>query len=50
MSVIFKMFIFTKNETKMKIKKNIFFIFGKGPSRFDLAATYLHQEWRIRVT
>jgi len=46
------MFIFPKkidkNEDKKQIK--IFFIFGKGLIRFDLALTYLHQEWRIRVT
>jgi len=23
---------------------------GKGPTRFDLAPTRLHQRWRIRVT
>jgi len=53
MSVIFKIFIFQKKkETKMKIKtKKYFFIFGRGPTRFDLAPpTYLHPEWRIRVT
>jgi len=35
---------------KIKTNKNIFFIFGRCPTRFDLAHTYLHQEWRIRVT
>jgi len=47
------MFIFPKKkEAKMKIKtnKNIFFIFGRGPTRFDLAPAYLHQECRIRIT
>jgi len=36
---------------KIKTNKNIFiFIFGRGPTMFDLAPTYLHQEWRSRVT
>jgi len=48
MSVIFKIFIFRQ---KMKIKnKNIFLFLKEGLTRFDLAPTYLHQGWRIRVT
>jgi len=35
---------------KKKTNKKVFFIFGKSPTRFDLAPTYLYQEWRIRVT
>jgi len=45
------MFIFPKKNIKIQIKtkKNIFF-FRRGPTRFNLAPTYLHQRWRIRVT
>jgi len=29
----------------MKIKSNKNIFFGRSPTRFDLAPTYLHQEW-----
>jgi len=35
----------------MKIKRTKYFFLVLGsPTRFDLAPTYLHQGWRIRVT
>jgi len=35
----------------MKIKnKSIFLFLKEGPTRFDLAPTYLYQVWRIRIT
>jgi len=48
MSVIFVMFTFHE-EKEIKTNKNNF-CFGRGPTRFNLAPTYLHQRWRIRVT
>jgi len=46
------MFIFPKKKDKNtnKNKEKYFLFLGKGSPRFDLAPTYLHQEWRIRVT
>jgi len=32
-----------------KSKQNNFYL-EKSPTRFNLAPTYLHQRWRIRVT
>jgi len=36
-------------KNRNKSKQNIFY-FGRGPTRFNFAPTYLYQGWRIRVT
>jgi len=47
MSVILEFLFFTKHKNKSKQNS---FHFGRDPTRFNLAPTYLHQRWRIRVS
>jgi len=51
MSVVSKMIIFPEriNKSANKNKQKYFFFIFRARQGFDLALTYFHQRWKIRV-